>query len=111
MAALGTTVVERRTAPRVAPAQTRWLANAVLRPGMPVVLVNISRRGALVESGARLRPGAQTELQLAGASARTSVRGRVDRCHVTGLDPLRYCGAIVFDEGLDLDGGLGAEDG
>ncbi len=103
MAAVGATSVERRSAPRVAPAQTPWLATAVLRPGMPVVLVNISRRGALVESTARLRPGAHTELQLAGVDARRSVRGRVERCQVTRLEPLCYRGVIVFDEGLDVE--------
>ena len=39
----------------------------LLRPGQPVTLINICSRAALVESGARLRPGAQTEMQLAGA--------------------------------------------
>jgi hypothetical protein len=64
--------------------------------------VNISRRGALVESDVRLRPGAHAELQLVGPAARRSIRGRVDRCQVATLEPLRYHGAIVFDEGLDV---------
>ena len=104
MAVLVTTVLERRAARRVAPGATRWSAHALLRPGVPVVLVNISTHGALVESSVRLRPGAHTELQMSEAAARRLVGGRVDRCHVTRLDPLCYRGAIVFDEALDMDG-------
>jgi hypothetical protein len=30
------------------------------------------------------------------------VKGRVDRCHVVRLDPVRYHGVIVFDECVDV---------
>ncbi len=93
---------ERRRHHRIEPAQTLWRPDAVLRPGQSVRLLNICRCGALVESGARLRPGARTELQLAGLSARHTIRGRLERCHVAALDPLRYRGVIVFDESVEL---------
>lgn len=96
------TATDRRRDHRIAPAQTSWRPDAVLRPGQPVRLLNICRCGALVESGARLRPGARTELQLAGLRARHTIRGRLERCHVAGLDPLRYRGVIVFDESVEL---------
>ena len=96
---------ERRQAPRVAPHRTPWCADAVLRPGQPVRLVNISRTGALIESVGRLRPGAAADLHLIGVSARQHVRGRVERCQVVGLDPLCYRGAIVFDERIELPEG------
>jgi len=74
----------------------------VLRPGQAVVLVNISRRAALVESETRLRPGAHTELQLCGGGARACVPGRVERCIVVRLDPLRYHGVVVFDDCVEV---------
>ena len=74
----------------------------MLRPGQRVQLVNITSRAALVESDARLRPGAVTELQFAVGARRASVRGRLDRCYVAALEPLRYRGLLVFDDRLDL---------
>ena len=81
----------------------RCRPDAVLRPGQPVVLLNINSRAALVESEARLRPGAVTELQLARKDGRTSVRGRLDRCYVSALEPLRYRGLLVFEQRLELE--------
>jgi hypothetical protein len=89
---------ERRTERRRTASGVRCRAEAVLRPGQPVVVLNINSRAALVESEARLRPGARTELQLAGSSGRTSVRGRLDRCYVSALEPLRYRGLLVFEQ-------------
>lgn len=119
MAALTDRWRDRRAEQRVAGERMRWRANAVLRPGQPVVLLNINSRAALVESYARLRPGAHTELQLlpGGPSAqssqqadsaslraggRTTIRGHLDRCHVAALEPLRYRGVLIFDNRLAL---------
>jgi hypothetical protein len=66
------------------------------------MLINISSRAALVESDARLRPGRITELQLALAAGRASIRGRLDRCYVAALEPLRYRGVLVFEDRLEL---------
>ena len=93
---------ERRTEERRTAGGVRCRPDAVLRPGQPVVVLNINSRAALVESDARLRPGALTELQLASGNGRTSIRGRLDRCHVCALEPLRYRGLLVFDERLEL---------
>jgi len=73
---------------------------ALLRPGQDVYLLNVSRGGALVRSDTRLLPGARTELQLRGA-LRHTVRGRIDRCRVVQVNPVRYEGAIVFEEPLE----------
>jgi hypothetical protein len=86
---------------RLTPEQTPWQPFALLRPGQDVVVVNLGPGGALVESPTRLAPGARTELQLFGHS-KCSVRGRVERCRVSRIEPLRYEGAIVFDGSLDL---------
>jgi hypothetical protein len=74
-----------------------------------VVVVNLGKRGALVESDGRLRPGAHTELQLTGTTSRRSVRGRVGRCHVASIEPLCYRAAILFDEDLELEHLSGSE--
>jgi hypothetical protein len=120
MAALTDRGLDRRAEQRVAAHHVRWRANAVLRPGQPVVVLNITSRAALVESDARLRPGAHTELQLLGTpstqsspqadsvslragSDRTTIRGHLDRCHVAALEPLRYRGVLIFDQRLALD--------
>jgi hypothetical protein len=79
-----------------------WAPHAVIRPGVPVTILNISCRAALVESGARLRPGAQTEMQLGTGGGRTSIRGCLDRCHVAALEPIRYRGVLVFEQRVEL---------
>lgn len=102
MAPVSVDVIERRREHRHSGGGSCWCAEAVLRPGQPVTLLNISSRAALVESAARLRPGAQTELQLARAGRRTGVRGRLDRCHVASLEPIRYRGVLIFDERVEI---------
>jgi hypothetical protein len=76
----------------------------MLRPGQPIALINISSRGALIESAHRLRPGARTELQLAGEGLRESVKGCLDRCFVIAIDPMRYRGVVLFDQRIDPGG-------
>lgn len=102
MATVALDVAERRGERRWPGGGSRFGARAVLRPGQAVVLVNISRRAALVESETRLRPGAQTELQLSGRGARAAIRGRIDRCEVVRLEPLRYHGVVLFDGSVDV---------
>ena len=97
---------ERRRTTRVPPEATPWEPAALLRPGVDVVLLNVSAGGALIESRTRISPGARTELQLLGA-VRRAVRGRIDRCAVSALNPVRYRGAIVFDEQLQWSRGCG----
>jgi hypothetical protein len=67
-------------------------------------VVDIGPLGALLESGVRLRPGVRTELHLTASHAdgRLVVSGRVGRCHVCGLEPMRYRGAIEFDRVVEL---------
>ena len=100
--ARGLTVgTDRRSASRVAPDCTMWPETALLRPGLDVVIINLSTGGALVESFGRLKPGARTELQLLGR-LRCVVGGCIARCRVIGLDPKRYEAAITFDERFEL---------
>ena len=94
---------ERRSERRRSGRSVLSMPEALLRPGLSVVLVNINSRAALVESDARLRPGAQTELQLAMQGRRTNIKGRLDRCHVSALEPLRYRGLLVFEERFEFE--------
>lgn len=106
MAAVTIGLIERRRCRRRSASHTRWEPRAVLRPGVPVTLLNISNQAALLESELRLRPGAITEIQLACKGERTSVRGRLERCYVSAIDPLRYRGVMLFEHPLDIDQGL-----
>lgn len=101
MAPVAIDVVERRRERRCDGGGSRWQPSAVLRPGQPVTLINICSRAALIESAARLRPGAHTEVHLAGSGRRERVKGRLDRCYVAALEPLRYRGVLLFDECVD----------
>ena len=92
---------ERRRTPRLNPQFTQWREVAILRPGQEVLIINVGRGGALLESSGRMAPGACVELQLFGTPRRL-IRGRIDRCHVVHLNPLAYRGAFVFDEPLDV---------
>jgi hypothetical protein len=91
---------DRRSEVRRRPHETEWLDVALLRPGQEVVVVNLSSHGALLESRARMRPGMRAELQLASGETRRTLRTRVLRCVVSAIDPIRYQGAVLFDERL-----------
>lgn len=96
---------ERRAAQRRQPGEHTWFASARLRPGRVVRVVNLSCRGALLEAGSRLLPGARVVLQFQGPGAEVQVPSRVLRCHVEALDGrhgIRYRGAVVFEHSLDL---------
>lgn len=92
-----TVTTDRRRQARAQPEEMGWRRLALLRPGQDVELLNLSPGGALVESPFRMTPGMPTELQLSGPSRR-AIRGRLDRCRVVGLDPLRFEAVIIFDE-------------
>jgi hypothetical protein len=102
MAAIEIKRLERRRERRCPGGGTRWRSLAVLRPGQPVTLLNISSHAALVESASRLRPGARTEIQLAGPDTRAAVAGRLDRCYVAALEPIRYRGVVLFEQRVGL---------
>lgn len=89
---------ERRAAPRCTAPGFGVVHAAVIRPGLTVLVVTISPRGALVESAAPIRPGVRTELTLDAADGRRWPVGvEVLRCWVAGLDPVRYRAAMRFD--------------
>jgi hypothetical protein len=91
---------ERRASRRGRAEERGWRSAAILRPGVEVVILDLGLGGARLSSPARLKPGARAELRLSGY-ARRAVAGRISRCRVAHLEPLRYEGAVVFDEALE----------
>ena len=90
---------ERRRGPRIRPEHGPWKAEAVLRPGVLVTILDIAPHGVRVSSPARLRPGRRAEIQFTSQASeeRSLVIGQVGRCRVTDLAPLCFEGVIEFD--------------
>jgi hypothetical protein len=71
-----------------------------LRTGDPLLLVNVARGGALVDSFRRLLPGTTVLLQVTTEERSLTFRARVVRCwvHALGSDGVLYRGALAFAE-------------
>jgi hypothetical protein len=91
---------DRRHMRRIRPQDTCWRSVAVLRPGIEVEILDLSAGGVRITSPKRMKPGARAEIQLLGATRRT-LFARIGRCRVTAIAPMRYEGALVFEEWLD----------
>jgi hypothetical protein len=93
---------DRRRGRRQLPRETAWSELAVVRPGTSVRLVDVSRSGVLLESATRLPVDVRTELQLTACDTRERVLvvGRIRRCSVAALNPVRFKAAMEFDEVL-----------
>lgn len=90
---------ERRSAARTKFVRGVLPPAARLLPGREVILVDLSRHGALVEGVWRLRPGSRADLQIGVGRSAVSIRGRIERCYVASLEPgeVRYRAAVRFD--------------
>jgi hypothetical protein len=103
---------ERRATPRRAAATYGLEYHGHLRPGTAVVVVNLSPRGALLESAVPCRPGSRTELHLESPDGRRrTASGAVLRCWVNSIAPLRFRSAVCFEAEADLYGGADAGSG
>lgn len=72
---------------------------ARLRPFLPVIVVNLSRTGVLVEGSSALRPGTLMEVRLQLAGSVICVNGEVARSFVASIRwqaGIRYRAAIAF---------------
>jgi hypothetical protein len=80
------------------------LANARLRAGGRLQLVEASSWGALVETTDRLLPGRHLDIHIVSAEGRILVRGRVARAFVATLEPdaVHYRVAFSFDLAVDV---------
>jgi hypothetical protein len=77
---------------------------ARIRPGMLVVLVDLSGTGALFESAFRFRTGHRCELQIGALADHAAVAARVTRCFVARVEPsmIRYRTAVEFDRRIPM---------
>ena len=90
-------IVERRVDPRIGQPAIAEM-RAMLRPGVPVTLHNISAGGVLIEAARPLKPGSRVHVQLVNGSRRFGLAARVVRCAVSSLDQgVQYRGALKFD--------------
>ena len=83
--------------------QLPWLKSINVPSGIDVRLINISKSGLLVESGARIAPGATTTFRLWGPHRDLTVPARIVRSEVATVDRfgLKYHAAAVFDYTFD----------
>jgi hypothetical protein len=95
-------VVERRRARRRRTVREHGIDSVRVRRGVPVVVVDVSAGGVLVETSHRLPPGMPLEIHLERKTGISTVRGRVLRCGVVRLTASSVCyrGAIGFDQYL-----------
>ena len=73
---------------------------ARIRPGRPVVVVDLSTRGTLVEGPWRFRPGSRVEFLVQLETEPLHVQARVLRCFVARLgrhQAVRYRAALSFE--------------
>lgn len=116
-----TLAAERRSAPRFERGDLGHLVHVRVKPGIDVRLLNLSARGLLIETTARLLPGTVVDLQIVNhGGVTTALRGRLVRCGVSALLPgeVRYHGAVELEcdapcllgrrvEGAGIPGGNG----
>ncbi len=97
---------DARTAPRRDASQVPEITSIRLSPhGVDATLVNISATGALIETTARVQPGASLTLSLGGGFRPALVRGRVVRSVIVAVGPggsLRYQVGVAFNEEIEL---------
>lgn len=94
---------DRRAHRRFSGHELPGLRSARIKFGPSVSIVDLSARGALVETEARLRPESEAVLELLGNLGLTVVPCRVVRWQVSALNGrLRYRGACAFTQRLDL---------
>lgn len=94
---------ERRTSPRI-PASALPQLKARLLAGPDVRLVDLSRRGVLLETHTRLLPGSPIRLKFVSEDATLVLKGAVVRSSVStfGEQGLVYRTAVAFDEDISI---------
>lgn len=91
---------DRRRAARVSYRDGHLPPLARIRPGRPVVVVDLSSNGALVEGPWRFRPGSRVEFLVKPEAEPLHVAARVLRCFVARLgryQAVRYRAALSFE--------------
>jgi CheY-like chemotaxis protein len=93
----------RKRAMRWAGWQLPWFSSINVPWACDLRLINISRSGMLVESGARIAPGATMNFRILGADRNLTMPARIVRSEVAKVDRLgvKYHAAAVFDYAFD----------
>ena len=94
-------VSDRRSQPRLSAEILGLDEDARLSLGVHVRVLNVSTGGALLELQEWIRPGTRSELRLSKPAFepdadRLTAQGKVVRCWVHRLAPLRYRAALAF---------------
>lgn len=85
-------------------AEVPWVTNVRLPWGLDVDLLNISKTGILVETGAKLTPGSDTEFSISGQDTSLVVPARVVRTEIKDVNGsgVRYQAAASFKNEVQL---------
>ncbi len=97
-------MLERRAFSRIQAASGGALPELNARSGNRARLLDVSFGGALLESSARVSPGAAIELTLVANDQPMVLRAAVARCQISALHPRkgpRYRAGVMFDRPLD----------
>jgi hypothetical protein len=95
--------LERRLASRMHRAELPPDLCGRIKPGQAIRVMDLSARGALLESPRRMLPGTSVEVLLECCDFRHLTRATVVRCHVGALLPhaVLFRAAIEFDRRLE----------
>lgn len=93
---------DRRHDPRRSVVADHGVVAVRVRPGIQARLIDVSARGAQIETAHRLSPGRVVHVQLVFPSCVTGLRARVTRSQVAELaaDRVAYRCGVRFDRGL-----------
>jgi hypothetical protein len=97
---------ERRAWRRMHYARGVLPPEARVHPGRDIIVVDLSRGGALVEGVWRFRPGATVTVHLQCGTREMAARSMVERCFVHALERgggVRYRAALRFETVLPTD--------
>jgi hypothetical protein len=97
---------ERRGWPRIHYARGILPPGVRVHPNRDVIMVNLSRSGALIEGVWRFTPRAAVSLLVQRGAGVLQARGIVERCFVQALErggSVRYRAAIRFEVPLSVD--------
>jgi len=103
---------DRRAHRRMVVSELSWLNHVRLKYGPQVSLIDLSSRGAQIETSSYpLQPGSTVVIELAVGERSCAVPAQVLRCHIAGLAPhATYRGALLFKRPFDFPAPASVED-
>ncbi len=98
------TIQDRRSAPRFDASDIPGFRSIDQVGGPEVKLINIARRGALIESTEQISPGPSTSLRIITAEAVHIIEGRIIHYRVSSLKykVLQYQAVVAFNEDFTI---------